>query len=287
MTPMMTEERSIEMAKAKSMISNEIFKEMQDNLTNSQIVLYISSMVDADVLGLLSGKGWLRAAGGTEEDLQKLLDLEYLIEIKEKRSIYYVVADWWRHNSLPAVRLRKTTMETVLDKLYVSDRIYNLAGDGISARDWLLKSSAEDNLTLDDKSPKITTTKKEKDKEKDKAQNPFYEEIVELWNASYPEKPAPKHRPGTKIYQDILSAIVYAGEEESKLAASHAGAEMAIEPWFNFDTIFSSSDKISRLRCGAYDKAFGDTALKIEAAKREKIKEISDSEKKKELFGFE
>lgn len=286
MTPMMTEERLIEMAKAKSMISNEIFKEMQDNLSADQIVLYISSMVDADVLGLLSGKSWLRAAGGTEEDLQKLLELEYLLEIKEKRSVYYVVADWWRHNSLPIVRLRKTTMETILDKLHVSDRIYNLAGDGVPARDWVMESSSEENpTTLDEKSPKTTTIKKEKDKAS--ASNPYYEEVVTLWNASYPEKPAPKHRPGTKIYQDILSAIVYAGVDEAKLAASHAGAEMAIEPWFSFDTIFSSSDKINRLRCGAYDKAFGDTALKIEAAKREKVKEISDAEKKKELFGFE
>lgn len=44
----MTEKEMLDMAKAKTMIGNALFKEMQDNLSKAQMLLYISCMVEAE-----------------------------------------------------------------------------------------------------------------------------------------------------------------------------------------------------------------------------------------------
>lgn len=272
------ERTAIDMAKAKTMIGNALLDEMIDNLSDAQIVLYVYCMRSADCLGLVSGKGWMRSARGSEEDLKALLDLGYLIEIKQKRAIAYVVSDWWKHNSLPARRLRKTTMVDILAMLHVQDRIYNLDGDGVPAAEWLQD-------TKDDDEDEIKTPKKQ-DKKPEPTPHPLVEELMAAWNCSYPDKIV-KHKPGTKIYDSILSASIYAGEENAKAAAGRSGCEMACEAWFNFDTIFSDADKILKMKNGSYDKAFGYVAQKLEQEKREteKAKPKSLEEQFKEL-GF-
>lgn len=273
----MTEKEMLDM-KAKTMLSNDIWKDMKDNLTDKQIILYINGMTEADTLGLISGRDWIKTAVATLEDLQVLIDLEYIYEIRQKRTYTYVIADWWKHNALPAKRLRKTTLEEVLDMLYIDGRVYNLSGDGTKATEWLAGAVDEDEQ---DVKPTKTAKAPKSEKPSDPKPNPILEEIMAIWNRSYPEK-AIAHKPGTKIYDKLLSEIIYAGVDEAKAAAARSGCEMACVNWFNFDSIFTDAERIMKLKNGHYDKLFG-TEKQIQEQKLRKqqnsTKPMSDDDK--------
>ena len=273
----MTEKETLVM-KAKTMLSNDIWKDMKDNLTDKQIILYINGMTEADTLGLISGRDWIKTAVATQDDLQVLVDLEYIYEIRQKRTYAYIIADWWKHNALPAKRLRKTTLEEVLDMLYIDQRVYNLTGDGVKATEWLAGAVDEDEQ---DTKPTTTAKPAKVLKPSEPKPNPILEEVMAIWNRSYPEKEV-KHKPGTKIYDKLLSEIIYAGVDEAKAAAARSGCEMACVNWFNFDSIFTDPDRIMKLKNGHYDKLFGDEKQIQEQKMRKQqnsTKPMSDDDK--------
>lgn len=274
----MTEKEMLEMAKTKTMISNDIWKSMRDSLTDKQIILYINGMTEADTLGIISGRDWIKTAVATPEDLQTLIDLGYIYEIQQKRIFAYVIADWWKHNVLPRPDLRHTSLTEVLDMLYIDDRVYNLTGEGEKAAVWVEKTRESDKKPAKTATEKAAKTPKPEPNMKNlKA----LEEVMAIWNASYPEKSI-KHKPGTKIYEQLRSTIIYTGIDECKTAAARKGCEMACQNWFNFDTIFTDPDKILRLKNGSYDKLFGFEKQLQEQKIRERqqaTKPMSDDDK--------